>query len=70
MIMPVQKFSSLLEIGKRKKLQPGTSEFSNAVRSVFWMAARLAPSRTPPPGVYKFRDMEQAQAQKKAWLRQ
>jgi len=65
--MPVQKFRSLLEAGKKKRFQPGTAEFSNALRSVFWMAARFAPPQKLPPGVYKFRSIEQAQAQKKAW---
>jgi len=64
--MPVQKFRSLLEAGKKKRFQPGTAEFSNALRSVFWMAARFAPPQKLPPGVYKFRSIEQAQAQKKA----
>jgi hypothetical protein len=67
--MPVQKFDSLSEIGKIKKLEPGTPEFRNALHSVFWMAKKFAPPQNFPPGVYKFRDIEQAQAQKKAWAR-
>jgi hypothetical protein len=67
MTMPVQKFNSISEIGKRKKLQPGTPEFHNALRSVFWMAQRFAPSQNLPPGVHKFRNIEQAQKQKRAW---
>jgi hypothetical protein len=65
--MPVQKFNSISEIGKRIKFNPGTPEFRNALRSVFWMAQRLAPPQNLPPGVHKFRDIEQAQKQKRAW---
>jgi hypothetical protein len=67
--MPIQKFNSISEIGKRKMLQPGTPEFRNALRSVFWMAHRFAPPQNLPPGVHKFRDIEQAQKQKRAWAR-
>jgi len=65
--MPIQKFNSISEIGKRKRLQPGTLEFRNAIRSVFWMAQRFAPPQNLPPGVHKFRDIVQAQKQKRAW---
>ena len=67
--MPVEKFYSLSDIGKRKRLQPGTPEFHNALRSVFWMAQRFAPPQNLPPGVHEFRDIEQSQAQKRAWAR-
>jgi hypothetical protein len=67
--MPIRKFNSISEIGKRKKLQPGTPEFRNALRSVFWMAQRFAPHQNLPPGVHKFRDIEQAQKQKRVWAR-
>ena len=67
--MPVLKFRSLSEACQAKRLQPGTKEFSLALRSVFWMAARFAPNQKFPPGVHKFRTIEQAQAQKRAWVR-
>jgi hypothetical protein len=67
--MPIQKFRSLLEAHKALRVRPGTAEHSRALRSVFWMAARFAPERRPPPGVFKYRSIEEAQAQRKAWAR-
>ena len=67
--MPVRKFPSLAEAEQAKRILPGSVEFSRAVRAVFWIAATLSPMRNAPPGVYKFRSLEEAQAQKKAWAR-
>jgi hypothetical protein len=68
-MMPVEKFGSLLEIGKRNRLQPGTPEFRNALHSVFGMAQKFAPRQNLLPGVHKFRNIEESQAQKRAWKR-
>ena len=65
--MPVQKFRSVAEAGNASRIKPGTVEFSRRLRSVFWMAARFAPSPKSPPGVYKFRSIEESQTRKKAW---
>jgi hypothetical protein len=67
--MSVRKFRTLAEAGRTIRIEPGTGEFSNALRAVFQMASRLAPPRKFPPGVYKFRNMEEARAQKLAWAR-
>ena len=67
--MPIQKFRSLLEASRALRVRPGTAEHSRALRSVFWMAAQFAPERQLPPGVFKFRSIEEAQAQRKAWAR-
>ena len=64
--MPIQKFGSLNEAGKPRRLRPGTSEYSSALRSVLWIAAQLAPPCPFPPGVYKHRSIEEAQAQWKS----
>ena len=66
--MPVRKFRSVAEAEQAKQILPGSAEFSRAVRAVFWIAATFSPARNvPPPGVYKFRSLEEAQARKKAW---
>jgi hypothetical protein len=66
--MPIRKFHTLAEAGRLQKLRPGSEEFSRALRGVFKLAARFAPAQKLPPGVYKFRSIEQAQAQKNAWI--
>lgn len=66
--MPVRKYRSLSEAGRPERLQPGTAAFSRALRCVFRMAAFFAPATKLPPGVHKFRSIEEAQAAKKEWL--
>jgi hypothetical protein len=65
--MPVRKFRTLDEAGRPQRYQPGTEEFSRALRSVFRLAELFAPPQKCPPGVFKFRSIEQAQAQRIAW---
>ncbi len=65
--MPVRKFHSIAEANQPKRFGPGTVEFSRALRAVFWIAATFAPPRIVPPGVHKFRNIEEAQARKKSW---
>jgi hypothetical protein len=65
--MAVQRFHSISETGNTCRHQPGTAEFSRSLRAVFWLAALLAPSGKIPPGVYKFRSIEESQARKQAW---
>ncbi len=67
--MPLRKFRSLDEAGRPKRLTPGTEEVSRALRNVFRLTARFAPAQQLPPGVFKFRSIEQAQEQKKALIR-
>jgi hypothetical protein len=67
--MPVRKFHSLAEAGQVQKHNPGTEEFSRSLRSVFHLAAQFAASNKFPPGVTKFRSIEEAQAQRLAWMR-
>ncbi len=66
--MPIRKYRTLSEAGRSERLQPGTPEFSRTLRCVFRMAACFAPPTKPPPGVHKFRSIEDAQARKKEWL--
>jgi len=65
--MPVRKFRSFSEAVQQKGLAPGTEEFSCALRAVFWLAAKFAPRQVSPPGVHKFRSIEEAQARRKSW---
>jgi len=67
--MPIRKFRTLDDAGHPERLQPGTEKFSRALRGVFRLMARFAPAQRFPPGVFKFRSIEQAQAQRKAWTR-
>ncbi|PYV86801.1 MAG: hypothetical protein DMG05_18845 [Acidobacteria bacterium] len=65
--MPIKKFRSLDDIRKALRVEPGTLEHSYALRSVFWMADRFAPKQQLPPGVYKYRSIEEARAQRTTW---
>jgi hypothetical protein len=67
--MPILKFHSISEAEQSKWLQPGTTEFSRALRAVFWMAAKFAQSRPRRPGVFKFRDNDEAYAWKQSWAK-
>ncbi len=67
--MPVRKFHTLTEAGRPIKLQPDTEEFTRVLHGVFRLAAVFAPARTFPPGVYRFRSVEESQAQKMIWIR-
>ena len=66
--MPIEKFRSLDAIHQAVRIRTGTEEHSRALRSVFWMA-RLSPEQRFPPGVYKYRSLEEAQAQRQSWSR-
>ena len=65
--MPVRKYRSLMDVEPAKRFLPGSVELSRALRSVFWLSATFAPLQKAPPGVHKFRCLEEAQARKKAW---
>ena len=65
--MPIRKFHSLEEARRALWVRPGTPEHSRALRSVFWLAARFCPAPQVPPGVFKYRTLEEAQAHKKCF---
>jgi hypothetical protein len=65
--MPVQKFRSIEEARKALRVEPATLDHARAVRSVFGIASLLGPARRLPPGVYKFRSVEEAQRQRRVW---
>jgi len=65
--MPVRRFRSIEEARKALRLKPGSGEHFLAVRSVFGIASVLSPPSRLPPGVYRFRSIEEAQNQRTAW---
>lgn len=67
--MPVQKFRFIEEARKALRVEPGSLDHTRAVRSVFGIASLLGPPLRLPPGVYRFRSIEEAQAQRRAWRR-
>lgn len=67
--MPVRKYRTLADAGRARRIQPGSEEFSRALRTVFRLAAKFSPAQKFPPGVYRFRSIEEAQAQRIAWTR-
>jgi hypothetical protein len=67
--MPIHKFHSLAEASGFQKFEPGKEEFHRSLCSVFYLAARFAPSSKLAPGVTKFRSIEEAQAQRLACMR-
>jgi hypothetical protein len=67
--MPIHKFRAFAEAGRPTKLKPETEEFSRVLHSVFRLAAIFAPIQSFPPGVYKFRSLEESQANKMEWIR-
>jgi hypothetical protein len=67
--MPIHKFHTLVEASRFQKFEPGKEEFRRSLRSVFYLAARFAPSLKFTPGVTKFRSIEEAQAQRLACMR-
>jgi hypothetical protein len=68
--MPVRKFRSVADASKSPvRLRPGTKEHSLALRAVFSIAAQLSSPRRFPPGVYRYRSVGDAQAQRSRWAR-
>lgn len=67
--MPVQKFRSLDEM-EISWVIPGTPEHSRSIRAVLALVSIFAPKRRLPPGVFKYRNIEEADAQRESWERQ
>ncbi len=67
--MPVRKFRSAAEIPSVLWVRPGTEEHTRALKAVFATALLLAPPRRFRAGVFKYRAIEEAQAQRRAWCR-
>lgn len=63
--MPVRKVRSLQEMEDSLWREPGP-ELWRAIDSVWRFAARTFP-RKFPPGVYRYRSIEEAKAQREIW---
>lgn len=64
--MPVIKFRSIEEMEGNSWLDIGDPRLPDTIRSVWHFASRTAPIRYPP-GIYRHRTIEDAQAQREAW---
>jgi hypothetical protein len=64
--MPIYKFRSLQESEDTLFQNPDDPELLSRIRSLWQFSARLFP-RKFPPGVYKYRSIEEANKQKDAW---
>jgi hypothetical protein len=64
--MPVRKFRSVQEMEDSLWRPPGEPALWRAIESVWDFAARTCP-RKFPPGVYKHRDIEEAQRLREQW---
>jgi hypothetical protein len=65
-MMPLRKFRSLEAMEDALWYSPGDAALWDAMRRVWDFADRSAP-RTFPPGVYKHRSIEEAQALRGQW---
>ncbi len=66
--MPVRRLHSLDEAESAAWVEPGDPRLWVTIREVWRLADRLAPIRYPP-GVYRHRNIEDANAQTEAWER-
>ena len=67
--MPVQKFRYLKEM-EISWVKPGTAEHSRSIQAVLALVSLFAPKRRFPPGVFKYRTVEEADTQRESWERQ
>ena len=63
--MPIKKFRDISEMSDTW-LPAGSPELARAIRNVWDLARRLCP-RYFPPGVYKHRSTEDAEALRERW---
>lgn len=68
--MPVRKFRSIEEMSDADLawLPQGSPELWRAIRRVWSSAGAMVPWRLPP-GVHRYRNMEEANAQRAEWER-
>jgi len=65
--MPVQKFRSIADMPDPPRRQPGDPALYKAIATV-WESSRRANPRRFPPGVYKFRSIEEMNRAQEQWL--
>ena len=66
--MAVQKYRSVEEM-EVSWVAPGTEQHHRAVEAVFTLVALFAPRRALPPGVFKYRTVEEANSERERWER-
>ncbi|HXO19572.1 MAG TPA: hypothetical protein VOA87_06560 [Thermoanaerobaculia bacterium] len=64
--MPVKKFRDLQEMEDSLWREPGDPELWRAISAVWSFAARTCP-RHFPPGVHRYRTIEDAERQRDLW---
>lgn len=64
--MPVRKFRDVSEMEGNTWREPGDPELFRAIRALWDFSDRVLKPRFPP-GVYKHRSYEEAQAQSERW---
>lgn len=67
--MPIEKFRSLQEM-EAGWVEPGTPKHTRSIRAVLALVSMFAPKGISPPGVFKYRNVEEADAQRESWERQ
>jgi len=48
-------------------VMPGTPEHTRSIQAVLALVSLFAPKRTLPLGVFKYRSIEEADAQRESW---
>lgn len=66
--MPVRKFREVSEMEDNTRLEPGGPRLFDALKTVWRLAAESARA-SYPPGVYKHRSIDQADALQQSWDR-
>jgi hypothetical protein len=64
--MPVRKFRDVSEMEGNTWREPGDPQLFRSMRAVWAFAARTLRPRFPP-GVYKHRSIEEADAERESW---
>lgn len=64
--MPIRKFRSVEDMPGERGYEPGSPELARAIERVWSFARRTCP-RHFPPGVYRHRSIEEAQALREQW---
>ena len=65
--MPVRKYRSIEEMEDVLWTEPGSPEHGRAIQAVIELVNFFASKKQLPPGVFKFRSIEEASAQREAW---
>ncbi|MGA7613545.1 MAG: hypothetical protein WBX15_00050 [Thermoanaerobaculia bacterium] len=66
--MPIRKFRSVDEMNRPHWRQPGSPELARAIERVWDFGQRTSRLRFPP-GVYRYRSIEEMNAQQEPWRR-